>query len=274
MSEIILKLPKRKNKIEIIKNNDNNQFLGKRKCPSIYETKSNEEEYQHVASYITHKFVIKDTQKPIQISLDNIPTSSISLSEAQLEIQSAYDKGFSDGQEASQVVYENEILNYKNRIYKIEEVIENLRLQYFVNMTTFEEKLVETSVIVAEHLIANEVNTNNNIVINTLRKSLDELNKDKIFEIYINPNDYDTLTKVKSTIFTNESLSKNIEIISDSNIKQGGVLLNTSTGIIDARIETQLNKIKELLKENIINSNILGNVINFEEQPDDDKINS
>ena len=59
-------------------------------------------------------------------------------------------------------------------------------------------------------------------------------------------------TRLKSKLFTNQSLANSVEIISDSQIEEGGAILISSAGTIDARISSQLRKIKEILEDALL----------------------
>ncbi len=260
MSEIILKLPRRKNKIKIISNPDNIDNLFRKHntfspVTEIEDTKSDITPsivLQDSKTQIIHKFILRDTNEPIQIDLSKIPRPSISIEDARLEVQSGYDHGFSDGQEATIAIYENEINLFKDRIFSIESVIENLRNSFFKEIKKFEEKLIETAIIVSEHILEHEIAIDDNIIIATIKKSLEELQDEKIFQIHINPSDYEILTKLKSKLFTNQSILENVEIIKDTQIDKGGAVLISESGTIDARISSQLNKIKETLQESLL----------------------
>lgn len=254
MSEILLKISKNKKKISIINNIDIiNSILGKTEVtiPDIDIEEETQTEFLEVKSHFTHKFVLKSTDKPIQISLDKLPKPSLPIEEVKIEIQAAYDKGFEDGKESSMIIYENEITNYKNRILSIENVIESLKQNYLLEINKFYNSLVDISTQVAGYIIDKEVEIDNSIILKIIKKGFDEIKDDKIFQIIVNPYDYETLKLAKSKIFTNESIAKNIELLSDNNIKRGGAVIITDAGTLDMKIETQLNKIKSILEENL-----------------------
>jgi len=262
MSEIILKLPKRRNRVKIISNPDNLQELFRKKSeriiteiPEIVTDIIEEEEpevvLKEVKTQFIHKFVLNDKNKPIQINLSILPKPSISIEDARIEVQSAYDNGFKDGQESTIAIYESEISHYKDMILSIESVIENLKKSYLKEINKFEEKLIDTSITVSEYVLEKEISLDNNSVINTVKRVLEELQDEKVFQIQMHPNDYQTLFKLKSKLFTNQATAKSVELIIDSKVEEGGAIIISSAGTIDARISSQLNKIKQMLVESL-----------------------
>ncbi len=261
MSEIILKLPKRRNRVRIISNPDNLQELFRKKSEQIITevpeivTDIIEEEpevvLKEVKTQFIHKFVLNDKNKPIQINLSKLPKPSISIEDARIEVQSAYDNGFKDGQESTIAIYESEISHYKDMILSIESVIENLKKSYLKEINKFEEKLIDTSITVSEYVLGKEISLDNNSVVNTVKRVLEELQDEKVFQIQMHPNDYQTLFKLKSKLFTNQGVAKSVELIIDSKVEEGGAIIISSAGTIDARISSQLNKIKHTLVESL-----------------------
>lgn len=260
MSEVILRLPKRRNRVKIISNPDNLEELFRKKEeineePIIHEDLVEIEPevvIKEVKTHFIHKFILNESKKPIQINLSKLPKPSISIEDAKIEVQSAYDNGFKDGQESTIAIYESEINHYKDRILSIESVIEHLKKSYQKEIKKFEEKLIDTAISISEYVIEKEIESDKNIIINTVKRSLDELHDERVFQIQINPNDYQILSKMKSKLFTNQSIANNVELINDSQIEEGGAILISSAGTIDAKISSQLLKIKEILKESLI----------------------
>jgi flagellar assembly protein FliH len=197
----------------------------------------------------TEKFVISNTNQPVQISLKKISGPALSIEDAKIEIQKAYDNGFSDGQEASNIAYQNDLDKYKEWIKRIDLITSELRKEFSKQIENLEKSLIPTSIMIAKHIIMDEISSNADIVINQARKALKLVEEDEIFRISVNPHDIEILKEAKSTLMNDKSRLNKIEITGDDNIMQGGCILSTSSGIIDASIDAQLKKIKESLTD-------------------------
>jgi flagellar biosynthesis/type III secretory pathway protein FliH len=265
MSEIILKLPRRRNRVKIVRNSDEiDKFLDIRSTnlPSGYRKKgiakvtenrlseSNfEEKLKTSKTIFTHKFVISESNQPFQISLSNIPLSSISLDEAKIEVQNAYDKGFLDGQEASSAAYQNEIKTHKEWIKSIDSVAKEIKTQYIKETELFQNAVVPVAIMIAEHILAREISKDNSIIIDQTKKAINSLYDDRIIRISVHPDDVAILSNVKSELLADKSKIAGVEITPDSSIKRGGCILHTDAGVIDARIKSQLEKIRDSLTD-------------------------
>ena len=110
-----------------------------------------------------------------------------------------------------------------------------------------EESISKLALIVAEHILDYEVTQNSDAFINQLRKAISELDNEIILKIHIHPDNYQALVEIKSELVEDKSRIENVKIVQNEKIGRGGCLLETNAGIIDARIDTQLSKIKEAL---------------------------
>lgn len=199
----------------------------------------------------TEKFVISKSNQPVQISLKNIVEPSLSLADARIEIQAAYDKGFSDGQESSNIAYQNQFLEYQEWISRFDEIIRSIQNKLKEQIKLLEKSALPVASMMASHIIGQEISLNENIIIEQIRKAIKHAADDNIFKITLNPDDFLILNEVKNKLAGGKSEFENIEISTDKNILRGGCIVNTSAGIIDATIESRLQKLTDILSEEI-----------------------
>jgi flagellar biosynthesis/type III secretory pathway protein FliH len=288
MSEIILKLPRKRNRVKIVRNSDeidkfldnriSNSITGYRKKGSvkdllnknIFESDSEERLNDNKTIY-THKFVISESNQPYQISLSNIPLSSIPLKEAKIEVQSAYDRGFLDGNEASGAAYQEEINTHKSWIKSIDSLVKAMKSQFIKETSLFRDEVIPVAIMIAEHIIAHEITKDNSIIIEQVKKAINSLYEDKIIRISVNPEDVNILSNVKSDLLSDKSKIEGVVITADSSIARGGCILYTDAGVVDARVKTQLEKIRDSLTE-MNNNPLLYEEIIIDKQTEDDEL--
>ena len=283
MNEIVLKIPRRKHKIQVVHSEEliKQEFERKSKAVEdrlkhekleqerLIELRALEEERlrmeQEAAlqalreeeakkklpkrTIFTEVVTISDSNQPVEISLGNIPEPSITIDEAAERIQGAYDKGFADGQSSVQTVLEAEIQTQVQWIRNIDKIIAKLYTKFSGEITKLEQTIVPLSIMIAKHIIETEIDANSNIVIEQVKRALAELDEDEVFKVLINPLDVDILKHSKSALFGNDSRFRNVDIIGDTAIEQGSCVLVTSAGTIDARLSVQLDRMKTALAE-------------------------
>lgn len=110
--------------------------------------------------------------------------------------------------------------------------------------------ILEISLEIAKKIIKKEVSENPDIVMSNIKEMLGGLSKDETKLILkVNPAQAPMLRQQVPEIVTSAGLEAKVVIIPDENMMEGGCLLTTTNGVIDATIETQTDIISEALKE-------------------------
>ena len=78
-------------------------------------------------------------------------------------------------------------------------------------------------------------------------KILADITEQNEIKVIINDNDYKVFEKYKNEFKQKAGMVKKFELEKNSGITEGGIILEMSSGVVDARIESQISKIKEAL---------------------------
>jgi flagellar biosynthesis/type III secretory pathway protein FliH len=272
MPRLTLKLPRKLHRVEIIRGKDIRDedyfaYLPLDKMPAeeqlqeIFEAEiaelRNESLEQELFTEqdipIINKFYqevqFTEQLKPVQISLDKLPEDVMPLAEVKIQIQEAYERGFKDGQEVTSDYFAEEMSKHAEWVRKFDVLSIKLRQQYAKELMKMEEAIISLGLMSAEHIIKQELSYNSQLTINLVKNAIAEAENDTIFKILVNSENYSILESVKSSLLQSPADSLKIELQADDSVDAGGCILDTAGGIIDARIKTQLNTIKEKLSE-------------------------
>ena len=272
MPRLTLKLPQKLSRVEIIRGKDLKPtdyfaFIPLDKIPleeelsaifeaEVAELRNKETEREifieqdlPIIHQYYHEISYSEQLKPIPISLEKLPIDSLPLEEVQKQVQQAYEKGFIDGQEVTRDMFSDELLRHQQWVRHFDTLSNKLRASYTNELKKLEEMIISLGIMAAEHILQSEVTNNSEIVINQVKKSIYEAESDTIFKISIHPDNIDILNQVKSSLINSSANNAQIELVADSSIDKGGCVLDTSAGIIDARLSTQLNVIKTKLSD-------------------------
>lgn len=160
--------------------------------------------------------------------------------------QDAYEKGFIQGEKDGFELGEK----------KANKVIENIE-KLFNEMSSFkqeilkqhEKEILDLIFAIAEkivhHLTKFDEGGVKEAVFNALNLAIE---KSKIV-LNVNPEDYDYIEELRPDLFKKYKELKSITVTSDPSITRGGCFLKTQYGDVDARIETQLEKIYQCLQD-------------------------
>lgn len=190
---------------------------------------------------------IRNFNKPIELDLSKINKVETTVEEIQQQIQTAYNKGYEDGQQVTQMALAEEFHKFEERTKRIDSVIENLEIEFSQRLKDLKEVLVPLGIKIAEHILRAEIHIDPKVVEKQIEKALEIIDNEKVFKIRLNPADIDIL-KIMNSKLVMEPKLKETKIIEDPNVDRGGCILETEVGRIDARIQSQLSKIETSLK--------------------------
>ncbi len=145
-----------------------------------------------------------------------------------------YQQGLQDAAEDIQRVRESleSFLNAKQEVYE-----------------TIAPDVLEISLDIAKKIIKKEMSENQEILLDNIKDILKSLSKEETkIMLKVNPSQAAMLKQEIPEIMNFAGLEAKVIIVPDENTMEGGCMLTTSNGVIDATIETQLEIISEALK--------------------------
>ena len=146
---------------------------------------------------------------------------------------------------------------YQEGINKAQDDIQSFKqeLQNFMNakQEVFNEimpEILKISIDIAKKIIKKEVSESNDTLLLNIDEILKSFSKDETkITIRVNPSQAGILKTEVPEKANGIGLEAKILIIPDETITEGGCIISTTNGVVDATIETQLAIISEALKE-------------------------
>lgn len=110
--------------------------------------------------------------------------------------------------------------------------------------------IMEISVEIAQKIIKKELQQDPTIILDNITEILKGLSKEETkITLRVNPVQVSLLKAEIPEVMNNVGLEAKVLIVPDETIMEGGCMVTTTNGVIDATIETQLAVISEALKE-------------------------
>lgn len=163
------------------------------------------------------------------------------------EKKTAYDKGFADGKAEGVKVGEKSV-------FAAAEYLKQCGSQLLASKTAFlkeaEASALKLAIAVAGKIIDNQAIQNNEIVLASIQKALAEINDKTGIVLRISESDFSTVKDKISQLKDMFDDLGQVKIMIDERVKKGGVIIETNSGEIDARIEMQLDEILVQLLDN------------------------
>ena len=109
--------------------------------------------------------------------------------------------------------------------------------------------ILEISIDIAQKIIKKEVSEDPQVLVNNIVDGLKSLSKDENkIALRVNPVQVDVVKQQVPEILTIAGLDARVSVLADEEVSEGGCLVTTSNGVVDATVETQLSVICEALK--------------------------
>ncbi|MBC8432317.1 MAG: hypothetical protein H8D96_10395 [Desulfobacterales bacterium] len=192
---------------------------------------------------------------PIAVGSDNQEmgiADENSIKEAQgkaaLLEQEEYEKGFAQGERDGLELGEKKAAKSVEKIETF--FMESIPLKDEI-IKQHEQEILGLIFAIAGKIVHHQIECDESTVKDTILNALKlSVQKSKIV-IRVNPQDYDFVEKLRPDLFAKFNEVKSIIISSDQSISRGGCFLETPGGDVDARVEAQLEKIRQSLEENL-----------------------
>jgi len=165
-----------------------------------------------------------------------------------LSIDEIRSTAFNEGKAAGLRQAEDQFGAAANALAAALEDINQLRESILAKSSPDMLKLV---MAIAEQVIHCEVACNEDVILNTLKNSLQAAIKSDEFFVKIHPDDFAMVSENKQKFIAAISGLQNIHFEADPAITRGGCLVESTLGKVDATIDAQLEEIRQHLLNSI-----------------------
>ncbi len=110
----------------------------------------------------------------------------------------------------------------------------------------YEAELVRLSVKVAEKIIGEELRTRPETIVSIVRECLRGVRHEQSLTVRVSPEEREEVLRQVESL-TREVGLRNIQVTADTSVSRGGCIVESERGIVDARLETQLRRLGDIL---------------------------
>lgn len=151
-----------------------------------------------------------------------------------------FNEGYAEGLQQSQ-------LDYAGRIGLAQEVLDKAYEEKKNIIKESEPFVIELAVNMASKVIQKELAANPETLIHLIKQSLLYSNERSMISICVSPEDYEFVQNQRQQLLESVEGQVEVKILPEHSIEEGGCVIRTSYGSIDARIDVQLKEIKQAL---------------------------
>ncbi len=153
----------------------------------------------------------------------------------------AYERGFSEGEKAGRETGEKMaeaiLKQYSGRLDELAQLRKNI-------LSGSEREVVRLALEISRKVVKREITIDDELILTMVKIALNRLAEQTAVTIRLNPKDYHVMMERQSSNPLLGAGNEAIKLIEDPVISRGGALIETESGIIDARIEEQFREIE------------------------------
>ncbi|NIM06545.1 MAG: hypothetical protein GTO55_08960 [Armatimonadetes bacterium] len=167
---------------------------------------------------------------------------SVVESEAKRIREAAHEQGLAEGREQAQ----KELEAKQAELAKLEEEIEAERTNFFDRM---EPEVTRLAVTVAEKVLARELESRPETVVDLVKNAMKRMRERESLRVKVNPEDLPLVRAARDDLMSEVNGVKKLDLADDRRVGRGGCVIESSNGILDARVKTQLDEIERVISE-------------------------
>lgn len=166
------------------------------------------------------------------------------LEKFQEEKKQTYQEGYKAGEKEGIKIGQEEVIPIKE---KLDQIINSLSKEKEKILADAEETIAKLSYEMAKRIIYGELRTDPSIIVRVVKEALQfVINNSKVI-LRVHTDDLKVIKEHEKELVTSVTDIEDVEIVGDDRIQQGGCLIETNAGDIDARLETKLEELSKVV---------------------------
>ncbi|MCW8838915.1 MAG: flagellar assembly protein FliH [Thiovulaceae bacterium] len=172
----------------------------------------------------------------LQMKLENMSD------EHKLELEKvkdeAFEKGVEEGLEQAKKTQDDNVANGLSQFISSVKTLENSAKEFELALEGIKNSLLEAACDIAKEVVSIELSSSSNNIAKVLSEELiKELQNASKIKIKVNPKNHGAVSQSLGSM-------EHVEVISDSAISEGGVVVLSDAGNIDAQIQKRFERVK------------------------------
>jgi type III secretion protein L len=110
-----------------------------------------------------------------------------------------------------------------------------------------EPELIRLAIRTAQKIIGEELRINPEAIVNVARECLRGLARERSLTLRVPPGDLDVIRRRIDVLRETAGPHRSIEVVADMTVSPGGCIVESEFGVIDARLETQIRCMEQIL---------------------------
>jgi flagellar assembly protein FliH len=137
----------------------------------------------------------------------------------------------------------------QKKLKELEQQGEEMEAERRLFFDKVEPELARLAVGIAEKVIAKELETSPEIVIGLVRNAMKRMRERETLRVRLNPEDLPLVKAAREDLMAEVNGVNKLDLQEDRRVGPGGCMVESSNGVLDATIKTQLEKLEQVIIE-------------------------
>jgi flagellar assembly protein FliH len=115
-------------------------------------------------------------------------------------------------------------------------------------MRNAEAEVIDLATRIAEKILDEQIKVDPEVVVAVAKRAIELAIDREHIVVRINPADREMMRRHKAEMFASTDGVKNIQVVADQGVRQGGCIIETNSGNVDAQLASQLAQVEECLR--------------------------
>ena len=153
--------------------------------------------------------------------------------------KTGFDQGQADGQAAAGAEVETMLTTMRG-------LVDVARAERHKIIEGAEPEIIRLAMLLAEKIVHQQISIDKGVVLSMARAAIARLVNRETVTVRVNPADIETIREHKDRMMANTEI-EHLRMVEDNRVDPGGIVMETESGTIDAKVGTQLREAKRLL---------------------------
>ncbi len=138
---------------------------------------------------------------------------------------------------------------YQEGLAQVTELLAKARIEYDHMLKSAGKDILNLAFKISEKIIGKHLEMDKTIIMDIVAQALQTVRQSRQITLRVNPEDAKVLKANKDTLLEKLGHGREIDVQEDKKVERGGCIIESEIGIVEAQLQTQLERLKKVLSE-------------------------
>lgn len=138
---------------------------------------------------------------------------------------------------------------YQEGLAQVTELLAKARVEYEQILKNASKDVLNLAFKIAEKIVGKHLEIDKTIIMDIVYQALQTVRQSKQITLRVNPEDAKVLKANKDAFLEKLGHGREIDVVEDKKVERGGCIIESEIGIVEAQLQTQLERLKKVLGE-------------------------